>query len=91
MQGEHFTQGCLGSCELEPELETLPGVTRSNSSFECNTNSYPEKPFPLQMAGLWSACPAGKGWMLLGAVGSLPGTSSRSAHLFQQNLGHREG
>lgn len=51
--GEHCTQGCSSGCELEPEVETLPGATRSNSLFECNTNSYPEKPFPLQIAGFW--------------------------------------
>lgn len=50
---EHFTQGCLGGCERESELQTLPGVTRSNSLFECNTNSYPGEPFSLQMAGFW--------------------------------------
>lgn len=76
----------------------LDSATRSNSLFERNTNRYPEKPFSLQIAGcrrLWRGEEGpilrARGWMLLGAAGSLPGTSGCSLHLFQQNLGCQEG
>lgn len=56
--------------------------TRSDSLIERTTKSYPEKPFSLQIAGCWrlwqgSEVPVlwARGWMLLGAAGSPPGTS----------------
>lgn len=52
-EGKRCSQRCSRGCELESELETLPGATRSNSLFECNTNSYPGKPFSQQISGFW--------------------------------------
>lgn len=40
----------LGRVQQRPIL-LLDSGTRSNSLFECTTNSYPEKPFFLQITG----------------------------------------